>query len=36
MSSEFQEKVGDPLVELMEIIKGKELKGSLITRIKPA
>ncbi len=35
MSSGFQEINGDPLVELMEIIRGKELRGFLITRTKP-
>ncbi len=35
MSSGFQEINGDPLVELMEIIKGKEPRGFLIKRTKP-
>jgi len=35
MSSGVQEINGDPLVELIEIITGKELDGSLITRTKP-
>jgi hypothetical protein len=35
ISSGFQEIDGDPLVELMEIIRGKELRGFFITRTKP-
>ena len=35
MYSGFQEIDGDPLVELMEIIRGKELSGFLIIRTKP-
>lgn len=35
MYSGFQETAGDPLVELMGIIKEKELRGFLITRTKP-
>jgi len=35
MYSGFQETAGDPLVELMGIIKGKEPRGFLVTRTKP-
>ena len=35
MYSGFQEIDGDPLVELMGIIKGKELSGFLSTPTKP-
>jgi len=35
MSSGFQEIDGDPLVELMGIIKEKELRSFLITRTNP-
>ena len=35
MYSGFQEIVGDPLVELMGIIKGKEPRGFLVTRTRP-